>query len=88
MAEATDRALLALSRDLAEARSEEQITENYEANLATRYTQPKEVEARHILIRVPRDADEAALEVARIEVQKALDAVTERAYALARNDAG
>jgi lysophospholipid acyltransferase (LPLAT)-like uncharacterized protein len=39
-------------------------------------------------IRVPRDADEAALEAARIEVQKALDAVTERAYALARNDAG
>ena len=39
-------------------------------------------------IRVPRDADEAALEAARVEVQKSLDAVTERAYALARNDAG
>ena len=39
-------------------------------------------------IRVPRDADEAALEAARVEVQQALDAVTERAYALARDGAG
>jgi lysophospholipid acyltransferase (LPLAT)-like uncharacterized protein len=36
-------------------------------------------------IRVPRDADDAALEAARIEVEKALNTVTERAYALARN---
>ena len=36
-------------------------------------------------IRVPRDADDAALEAARIEVEKALNGVTERAYALARN---
>jgi hypothetical protein len=38
-------------------------------------------------IRVPRDADEATLEAARIEVEKALNSVTERAYALARNGA-
>jgi len=36
-------------------------------------------------IRVPRDADDAALEATRIEVEKALNDVTERAYALARN---
>ena len=36
-------------------------------------------------IRVPRDADDAALEAARVAVEKALDEVTERAYALARN---
>lgn len=36
-------------------------------------------------IRVPRDADEAALEAARVQVEAALNAVTERAYALARN---
>jgi len=36
-------------------------------------------------IRVPRDADDAALEAARLEVEKALNLVTERAYALARN---
>jgi hypothetical protein len=36
-------------------------------------------------IRVPRDADDAALEAARVAVEKALNAVTERAYALARN---
>ena len=34
-------------------------------------------------IRVPRDADDAALEAARLEVEKALNAVTERAYTLA-----
>ena len=36
-------------------------------------------------IRVSRDADDAALEAARIEVEKALNVVTERAYSLARN---
>ena len=36
-------------------------------------------------IRVPRDADDTALEAARLEVEKALNVVTERAYALARN---
>ena len=36
-------------------------------------------------IRVPRDADDAALEAARVAVEKALNVVTERAYALARN---
>jgi len=35
-------------------------------------------------IRVPRDADDAALEAARVEVENALNAVTTRAYALAR----
>ena len=34
-------------------------------------------------IRVARDADDAALEAARVEVEKALNAVTQRAYALA-----
>lgn len=38
--------------------TDDQIQSEYDANLATRYTQPKEVRARHILIRVPRDADE------------------------------
>jgi lysophospholipid acyltransferase (LPLAT)-like uncharacterized protein len=36
-------------------------------------------------IRVPRDADDAALEAARLEVERALNDVTARAYALARN---
>ena len=36
-------------------------------------------------IRVPRNADEATLEAARLEVETALNTVTERAYALARN---
>jgi lysophospholipid acyltransferase (LPLAT)-like uncharacterized protein len=35
-------------------------------------------------IRVPRDADAVTLEAARIRVQAALEAVTERAYALAK----
>jgi lysophospholipid acyltransferase (LPLAT)-like uncharacterized protein len=35
-------------------------------------------------IRVPRDADAATLEAARTRVQAALEAVTERAYALAK----
>jgi lysophospholipid acyltransferase (LPLAT)-like uncharacterized protein len=34
-------------------------------------------------IRVPRDADDAALEAARVALEKALNAVTEQAYALA-----
>jgi len=53
--------------------TEEQITENYEANLSTRYTQPHEVNARHILIRVPRDADDEtkAKALARIEAVQA-----------------
>jgi lysophospholipid acyltransferase (LPLAT)-like uncharacterized protein len=37
-------------------------------------------------IRVPRDADDAALEAARAEVEKALNAVTLRAYELAGSD--
>ena len=37
-------------------------------------------------IRVPRDADDAALEAARNRVQAALEAVTKRAYALAGSD--
>ena len=36
-------------------------------------------------IRVPRDADPAALEAARANLQAALEAVTERAYALAKD---
>jgi lysophospholipid acyltransferase (LPLAT)-like uncharacterized protein len=36
-------------------------------------------------IRVPRNADEATLEAARLAVENALNTVTERAYALARN---
>ena len=35
-------------------------------------------------IRVPRNADEATLEAARLEVENALNTVTERAYGLAR----
>jgi lysophospholipid acyltransferase (LPLAT)-like uncharacterized protein len=38
-------------------------------------------------IHVPREADEATLESARIEVENALNAVTERAYALAKGNA-
>jgi lysophospholipid acyltransferase (LPLAT)-like uncharacterized protein len=38
-------------------------------------------------IRVPRNADEATLEAARREVENALNTLTERAYALARNGA-
>ena len=36
-------------------------------------------------IRVPRNADAATLEAARLEVENALNTVTERAYALARH---
>jgi peptidyl-prolyl cis-trans isomerase D len=50
--------------------TEEQITESYEANLATRYTQPKEVKARHILIHVPRDADEETSAKARKRIEE------------------
>jgi lysophospholipid acyltransferase (LPLAT)-like uncharacterized protein len=38
-------------------------------------------------IRVPRDADDATLEAARVQVEAALNAVTERAYALANGAA-
>jgi lysophospholipid acyltransferase (LPLAT)-like uncharacterized protein len=38
-------------------------------------------------IRVPRNADEATLEAARREVENALNTLTERAYALARDGA-
>jgi len=57
--------------------SEEQITEHYEENLSTRYTQPHEVNARHILIRVPRDADDETKAKARAradEVKQKVDA--------------
>jgi lysophospholipid acyltransferase (LPLAT)-like uncharacterized protein len=43
--------------------------------------------ARGAEIRVPRDADDAALETARLQVENALNAVTERAYAIVRGDA-
>jgi lysophospholipid acyltransferase (LPLAT)-like uncharacterized protein len=39
-------------------------------------------------IRVPADADEAALEAARRAVERSLNAATERAYQLAENSAG
>jgi lysophospholipid acyltransferase (LPLAT)-like uncharacterized protein len=41
--------------------------------------------ARTAEIRVARDADDAALEAARLDVQNALNAVTDRAYAMARS---
>ena len=56
--------------------TEEQITTEYEENLATKYTQPHEVRARHVLIRVPRDADDDTKAKARTridEVKKKLD---------------
>lgn len=56
--------------------TEEQITEQYESDLDTSYTQPHEVNARHILIRVARDADDDAKAKARTradEVKKKLD---------------
>jgi lysophospholipid acyltransferase (LPLAT)-like uncharacterized protein len=43
--------------------------------------------ARGAEIRVARDADDAALEQARREVENALNAATGRAYALVRKDA-
>lgn len=57
--------------------TEEAITEHYESNLSTRYTQPHEVNARHILIRVARDADDDTKAKARAradEVKQKLDA--------------
>lgn len=56
--------------------TEEQITTEYEENLATKYTQPHEVHARHILIRVPRDASDEDKAKARTridEVKQKLD---------------
>lgn len=50
--------------------TEEQITTEYEENLATKYTQPHEVHARHILIRVPRDADDDAKAKARTRIEE------------------
>ena len=50
--------------------TEEQITENYQANLATRFTKPQEVKASHILIRVPRDADEETTAKARKRIEE------------------
>ncbi|MBM4242559.1 MAG: hypothetical protein FJ148_01935 [Deltaproteobacteria bacterium] len=51
--------------------TEERITEHYETNLEARYTQPHEVRARHILVRVPRDADEATKAKARARIDEA-----------------
>jgi peptidyl-prolyl cis-trans isomerase D len=65
--------LLAYPTDKFEAGVEvtdDQIQENYEANLATRYTQPKEVRARHILIGVPRGADEETAAKARTRIEE------------------
>jgi len=50
--------------------TEERITEHYETNLETRYTQPHEVRARHILVRVPRDADDATKAKARARIDE------------------
>lgn len=50
--------------------TEEQITEYYEDNRKTRFTQPHEVRARHILIRVPRDADEETKAAARKRIEE------------------
>lgn len=49
--------------------TEEQITADYEENLSSKYTQPHEVHARHILVRVPRDADDATRATARGKVE-------------------
>jgi len=38
--------------------TDEQVREYYESNRTTKFTQPREVRARSILIRVPRDASE------------------------------
>ncbi|MBY0277033.1 SurA N-terminal domain-containing protein [Candidatus Binatia bacterium] len=57
--------------------TEEQITADYEENLSTKYTQQHEVHARHILLRVPRDADDAAKTTARSkaeDIKKKIDA--------------
>ena len=57
--------------------TEEQITAHYDENVETKYTQPHEVHARHILIRVPRDADDATKAKARQrvdEVKQKIDA--------------
>ena len=57
--------------------TEEQITAHYDENVETKYTQPHEVHARHILIRVPRDADDATKAKARAridEVKQKVDA--------------
>jgi peptidyl-prolyl cis-trans isomerase D len=48
--------------------SDQEIKAYYEENLA-RYEVPEKVEARHILIRVPEDADEAAVESAKKEAE-------------------
>ncbi len=50
--------------------TEEQITTEYEENLATKYTQPHEVHARHVLIRVPRDADDDTKAKARTRIDE------------------
>lgn len=50
--------------------TEEEIAEYYEANRETRFTQPHEVRARNILIRVPRDADEETKAKARKKLEE------------------
>ncbi|HEY8516942.1 MAG TPA: SurA N-terminal domain-containing protein [Candidatus Binatia bacterium] len=54
--------------------SEEQINEYYEANLKTRFTQPHEVKARHILIRVAPDASDET----KAEARKRIEEVQEK----------
>jgi peptidyl-prolyl cis-trans isomerase D len=57
--------------------TEEQITTYYDENVSSKYTQQHEVHARHILFRVPRDADDAARAKAlasATDVKKKIDA--------------
>jgi peptidyl-prolyl cis-trans isomerase D len=50
---------------------DEEITEYYEASRKTRFTQPHEVHARHVLVRVPPDADDEAKAKARMRIEEA-----------------
>lgn len=49
---------------------EEEIEQYYDENRTTRFTQPQEVRARHILISVPRDADEETRQKARARLEE------------------
>ncbi|MEW6270843.1 MAG: SurA N-terminal domain-containing protein [Thermodesulfobacteriota bacterium] len=65
--------LLAYAPDKFEGRvevAEEDVTEYYEANLKTRFTQPHEVHARHILVRVAPDADDETKQKARKRLEE------------------
>jgi peptidyl-prolyl cis-trans isomerase D len=50
--------------------SKEQITEYYESYRTSKFTQPHEVHARHILIRVEEDADKATRDKARARIDE------------------